>query len=207
MQYNKNSGLFKFHLPLDENDPTIKRILAAAVEQFSLVGIRKSSIPDIASRAEVSKMTIYRRIGNQQKLIQAALLSELSQILLKINENLNKKESVTERVVEGLTIAYVEIMKHPLWRQLMRTEPGEVLQHLTLEAGTYIIFGSKYIQKIIDESPESVTIESELLAQYTLRLFHSMALSPDPILEDKDEFFIREYFTDYLTPFLEAFIE
>lgn len=206
MEQNVESRTLSLNLRLDEEDQTIKRILAAAIEQFALVGIRRASLDDIAARANVSRMTIYRRIGKQETVVQSALLEEGRQIISRINESLKNIKTLNERIVEIFTVAFVELQKHPLWRQLISTEPGEVLPYLTLEADLYFQLGIRYIQSIIEESTDSTTVEPELLAQYIFRLFHSFFLSPDPCLKDRNKSFAREYFSDYLEPLLSSFI-
>ena len=54
-----------------ELDLTAERILDAALEQFVLVGIRRSSVEDVARRAGVTRVTVYRRFPRKDALVEA----------------------------------------------------------------------------------------------------------------------------------------
>ncbi|MGY3205700.1 hypothetical protein ACVW19_006215 [Streptomyces sp. TE5632] len=47
----------------EPEDRMARRILDAALEQFTLLGLRRSSVDDVAKRACVSRVTVYRTRG------------------------------------------------------------------------------------------------------------------------------------------------
>lgn len=56
-----------------ETTPTTQhRIQQAALELFLQQGIRKTSVDDVADRAGVTRMTVYRHFADRQQLIEAA---------------------------------------------------------------------------------------------------------------------------------------
>lgn len=57
------------------------RILEAALEQFVLVGIRRTSADDIARRARVNRTTLYRRMGTKDQIVRAAVLHEVRRLI------------------------------------------------------------------------------------------------------------------------------
>ena len=58
-----------------------RRILDAALIQFERVGVKKTTIEDVARQAEVDRVTVYRRIGSREDLVRAVVAREI-QILL-----------------------------------------------------------------------------------------------------------------------------
>ena len=50
-----------------------KSIKKAALELFSVYGFRKTSVNDIAKKAQVSKVTIYKHFGNKDKLLEVVV--------------------------------------------------------------------------------------------------------------------------------------
>src|SRR5512146_2450971 len=56
-------------------------ILEAALEQFALTGIRRTSTDDVARRAGVNRATLYRRFGSREQLLAAAYLHEAGRVL------------------------------------------------------------------------------------------------------------------------------
>src|SRR5689334_10459591 len=52
------------------DDETDRRLLDAAHDQFCLLGIRRSTMEDVARRAGVSRVTVYRRFTNKDRLVE-----------------------------------------------------------------------------------------------------------------------------------------
>lgn len=49
-------------------------ILDAAEDCFALVGVRRTTVDDIATAAGISRVTVYRRIGNRDELVLQVLV-------------------------------------------------------------------------------------------------------------------------------------
>ena len=54
-------------------DETTARILDAACEEIALVGIKRTSMEDVARRAGVSRVTVYRHAGDWSWLVERCL--------------------------------------------------------------------------------------------------------------------------------------
>ncbi|WP_131822919.1 helix-turn-helix domain-containing protein, partial [Mycobacteroides chelonae] len=64
--------------PADEGaEELTERILAAAKLEFELIGIRRSSMGDVARRAGIARATLYRRFPGKDNLVQAVATREL----------------------------------------------------------------------------------------------------------------------------------
>ena len=50
---------------VDDHDDTSSRILDAAFELFSWIGVQRSTMEDVARRAGVSRITVYRRFATK----------------------------------------------------------------------------------------------------------------------------------------------
>ena len=61
-------------------------LLDAAVEQFVLTGVRRTSADDIARRAGVNRATLYRRLGTKDQIVAQAILQETGRVLARITE-------------------------------------------------------------------------------------------------------------------------
>ncbi|WP_040697921.1 helix-turn-helix domain-containing protein, partial [Nocardia vinacea] len=61
----------------DAADPET-RILDAALVQFSKVGVKKTTIEDVARQAGVDRVTVYRRVGSRDDLVQAVISREVA---------------------------------------------------------------------------------------------------------------------------------
>lgn len=63
-------------------------ILDAAEDCFSLVGVRGTTIEDIAAAAGVSRITVYRRIGNRDQVVLSVLLRIVDRYLARLHPRL-----------------------------------------------------------------------------------------------------------------------
>src|SRR5256885_10931391 len=53
------------------SDPTSERVLDAALALAAASGIRNLTMDDVASRAGVGRMTVYRRFGGKPELVES----------------------------------------------------------------------------------------------------------------------------------------
>ncbi len=65
---------------MDSSTDTRLRILRAARDLFSYFGFRKTSMDDVANRAEVAKGTIYHYFKNKNEVLKLVLRQEVDQL-------------------------------------------------------------------------------------------------------------------------------
>ena len=58
------------------NDEVTERLLDAAPDQFCRMGIRRSTMEDVARRAGVSRITAYRRFATKDALVEQVVRRE-----------------------------------------------------------------------------------------------------------------------------------
>lgn len=58
-----------------------EQIAQGALEQFSEVGIRRSSVEDVARRAGIARVTVYRRVGGKEDLVRLVIEREASRAM------------------------------------------------------------------------------------------------------------------------------
>ena len=79
---------------MTENTRTTQnRIQQAALDLFLQQGIRKTSIDDVAVRAGVTRVTVYRHFADRQELIGAAF-REVNRVFDRIREALEEEEDL-----------------------------------------------------------------------------------------------------------------
>src|SRR5579859_712543 len=62
-------------------DRTRTRILDAALEEFTRFGLRRVTMEDVAQRASIHRVTIYRRFDGKDALVDAVIMRELQRFL------------------------------------------------------------------------------------------------------------------------------
>lgn len=63
-------------------------ILDAAERCFAQAGVRKTTVEDVAARAGVSRITVYRQLGNRDDLVRAVLLRVTDRFLRRARTKL-----------------------------------------------------------------------------------------------------------------------
>lgn len=74
-------------------DPTGERILEAALQTMLSFGIRRATVDEIARRAGVSHMTVYRRWSNKTDLVLAVLMREAQAMFSSVDAEIAALDS------------------------------------------------------------------------------------------------------------------
>ena len=191
--------------PAPGDDAVAGRIAAAALEQFAEFGIRRSTISDIARRAGVSKMTVFRHFTNKQGLVEDVIARELHRALAEIDRRWGAGSTIEERLVEGFGFAVSFVRGHPLFGKLLRAEPDMLLPLLTVDGAPllalYRTLIAERLQPEIDAgraAPANVDQASEVIA----RLGISLILTRDGAITLDDQSTIQALVRDTLLPML-----
>lgn len=180
-------------------DELSERILDGAMACLSELGLRRSTVEDIARRAGVSRVTVYRRFENKNNLVEAVLLRECRRCLAALDEAVTGVESLDERIVEGFVFALRYGRNHPLVGGLLRVEPEEVLPYLTVRAGTALAVVRECLAGHIREA-EVGAFDPVQVAEIMVRIVVSFVLTQDSSIElDTDED-LRRFARRYLVP-------
>ena len=198
------SALFDRALEDDDvPDGARARILEAAREQFRLVGIRRSSIEDVARRAGLTRVTVHRRFGTKEALVEEVLLAELRAFFGQFRAAVSEVPTAADRVVEGFALALGAARRNPLAGGLMATEPHVVVPFLAadgrvLHAVRDFVAGQLRREQEAGEIAADVDVRvvAELMARVTLSFF----LAPDSAVDLDDPDQVRDVARRFLAP-------
>ncbi|MEU0126834.1 MULTISPECIES: TetR/AcrR family transcriptional regulator [unclassified Streptomyces] len=195
---------------LDETPPSdalSEQILDAAREQFTTFGLRRSTVDDVAKRAKVSRVTVYRRIGNKDSLVSACLLREYRRFVVDVDEAVATLPSVEDRLVAGFVAVLRHIREHPLVGGLLRLEPEIMLPFLTLESGPALVAIRGYLAdrlrsaQLAEGRPET---DQTPVAELMVRITVSFLLNPVSCFELDDDEQVGAFARRYLVPLISA---
>ena len=202
----RTSPFSKLSLAQDPSDPPDvvgAHILDAAFEQFCLIGIRRSSMEDVARRAKVGRVTIYRRFESKDKLVSALLWRETRAAIAKVEEAVRDVAKVEERFVEGFLAGMRAVRRHPLLVALLTTEPEMALPLLTTKAGTALEFARAFMAREVRRARKDLGLpdsDAEQVAEIFARLTHSLVLTPKTCLPLDDDAKAREFARRHIVP-------
>jgi AcrR family transcriptional regulator len=99
------------------------------------VGLRRTTLTDVASRAGVSRMTMYRRWPDMKSLVGDLMTREWGSLVGAAAERA-EGGSPRERIVDGVVGAVAALREHPVFRRIVDVDPETLLPYLVDRRGT-----------------------------------------------------------------------
>jgi AcrR family transcriptional regulator len=110
-----------------EANPPLDPVLAATRECVMDVGLKRTTLADVARRAGVSRMTVYRQYGDLQTIVSELLTRELVAVLDRARDAVASLPTARERLVEAGVRTVEEVTHHPLYRRVLDLDPELLL--------------------------------------------------------------------------------
>lgn len=121
-------------------------IVNAARSLFTDYGYKKVSMEEIASKAGVTKKTIYNYFHDKEELFEYFIKEELEKMTEVFEENLKEKESFSERITKGLKEILIFRKNSDFIRAIMKDISGNTN------------FISQYDEAVINYLEEKINI-------------------------------------------------
>ena len=110
-------------------------LLDATRECVLEVGVRRTTLTDVAKRAGVSRMTLYRRYPDVDHLVRALMTREFAALLAEVERSSgqgNAREQLVQRAVEAIRM----LDANPLMRRVVQLDADLMLPYLTDRLGS-----------------------------------------------------------------------
>jgi AcrR family transcriptional regulator len=157
------------HTVVDEDD----RLLDAARECVLAVGVRRTTVTDVARRAGVSRMTLYRRFPDLEGVLAALMTREFGRLVREAAERA-EGSTARERVVATVVHGSRSLANDPLFVRLLDVDPELLLPYVTRRLGGMqriaVAAGAEALavrdgSVRTDASPEVLSATIELIAR------------------------------------------
>lgn len=191
------------HAVQDMADPIVLRILDAARDQLRQFGLRRTTMDDIARRADVSRITVYRRFPRKDDLVRAVFLREAQALFDAVDTAVAHLPTAADQLVEGFVTILTAMREHSLVHGLLAVEPEAVLPYVTLEGGPVLALARDYLAGRVragQRKGELRAVDAQAVAELCVRLTVSFILTPDSYiaLDTPDQ--MRAFARHYLLP-------
>jgi AcrR family transcriptional regulator len=187
------------------SDPASERILDAALAHVAAYGMRRLTIDEVAARAHVGRMTVYRRFGDKESLLDALAVREARRCLAELDAASPPDAPISEQVAEGFVASLRIAREHPLLNRLASHEPEAVLEALTAnEAATFALMRAYLTQRLLAaQSAGSLgEVDVEQAAELIVRLMVSFVLIQETALPLDDPDAARQIARRLIAPIL-----
>jgi len=195
-------------------DPTVEpppddalsgRILDAALALSAASGVRNLTMDDVASRADVGRMTVYRRLADTSRLIEALGVREARRCLAQLDAAANPDDPIEDQVAEGLVTSLRIAREHPLLHRLGRHEPEAVLGVFLVDDSAVFRMARLFLAERLRASQRAGVlgpVDADEAAELLVRLTISFVLIQDSVLPLDDEARTREVARRLFAPVL-----
>src|SRR3954468_12978768 len=106
-------------------------VLAATRAAVLAVGVRRTTLTDVARRAGVSRMTLYRLVPDVSTLILEVMSREFAALIAAAEAAARRRRTARARIA-ATTAALVRLLhEEPLFRRVLDVDPELLLPYLT----------------------------------------------------------------------------
>lgn len=116
-------------------DPADGALLDAAEACVMAVGMRRTTLTDVARRAGISRMTVYRRFPDVEALLQALMTREFVAVLSDTVQT--QGPTARARFAEGVAAGAHALSVHPLFNRLMDVDPELLMPYAFHRYGAF----------------------------------------------------------------------
>jgi AcrR family transcriptional regulator len=155
---------------------TQERILDATFDVVADVGLSGLTLEDVATKAGVSRQTLYRHFGSRGRLVEALLVREEQWFVDRVKAAAAPCTTAEDGIAAGATAAVTAAAEHPLLFRLLETDPGGILPLVVLGKGPVISMARPVVEELLagwlgrprGDVAEIADVCSRLLVSYVL---------------------------------------
>ncbi len=185
-------------------DASSERILDAALELAAASGIENLTMDNVARRARVGRMTVYRRFGDREGLVGALTGREVRSCLAELDAAADPELPVADQVAEGFVASLRLVRTHPMLQRLARFQPEAALAVLNDSDGAVFALCREFVAARIGEAQARGDVAAKAdprhLAELLVRLGLTFALIPNSSLPLDEQGAIRKLARELIAP-------
>jgi AcrR family transcriptional regulator len=126
-------------------------VLDATRASVLAVGVRRTTLTDVARRAGVSRMTLYRLVPDVTTLILAVMSGEFAALLEAAEAKAQRRRSGRARLVATVAEVARRLPEEPLFRRVLDVDPELLLPYLTDRLGTTQRVAIGHVRRMLAE--------------------------------------------------------
>ncbi|WP_394835684.1 TetR/AcrR family transcriptional regulator [Pendulispora rubella] len=183
-----------------EADAFAEKILDAALLEIAAVGIQRLTLVDVARRAGVGRVTVYRRFADRESLLEALAQRESRRFYVAMSEAVARVATIEERLTEGF-VTFVRFARtHPVLQRLTRTEPHALLEYVLGDDAMAFRVGCDFMAAQLRNVDAAPPPQIASVAETLVRIGLSFLLPLPSTVRLEDDASARAYARDCILP-------
>jgi TetR/AcrR family transcriptional repressor of uid operon len=187
-------------------DETTGRILDAACEEIALVGIRRTSMEDVARRAGVSRVTVYRHVASRDALVEAVVQRELERHVTTFLADRAAAKTAADRIIGGYVSTIQALRRNPVLQGILAVELDALVASMAGSAERVLQLARLFLaaQLRAEQAAGEIGagVDVDVVADLMVRLAVSYVLIPSDVVDLDDDEATTEMARGFLLPVL-----
>src|SRR5437763_14621169 len=130
-------------IPVEVLDATRAAVLA--------VGVRRTTLTDVARRAGVSRMTLYRLVPDVTSLILEVMSREFAALIAAAESDARRRRTARARIAATTAGLVRRLHDEPLFQRVLDVDPELLLPYLTDRFGTTQRIAAAHVRRMLAE--------------------------------------------------------
>ena len=161
--------------------------LDAAREAILAVGWSRTTLTDIARRAGVSRMTLYRRWPDTQTLLADLMTREWGSVVALAAERAASRSTARERITSGVVATVQALRGNELVRRIVDVDPEVLLPYLLDRRGRSQQYVADATAALVEEGQRDGSVRTgdpTTLARALVLAAHGFVLSAHTMVDE-----------------------
>jgi AcrR family transcriptional regulator len=157
--------------------------LDAARECLLDIGFRRTTLTDVARRAGVSRMTLYRRFADVRSMVADLMTREFGELFAKVSADAAGAPNERARLVASAVAGIRELWANPLLTRLLDLDPELLLRYMVVRVGATQRLVEQALRAYIEAGQADGSIRAgdpALMSRGVYLILQSFALSVRP---------------------------
>jgi AcrR family transcriptional regulator len=175
--------------PIRHNHSDADPVLDAARDCVLAVGVRRTTLTDVARRAGVSRMTLYRRWPDVRSLVGDLMTREWIAVAAGAMPSPDDTRPARCRLGDGIVAGVAEFRAHPLFHKILDVDPELLLPYILDRRGASQEALLGLLAPALDEGHEDGSVRrmrTDLQARSLLLVVQSFTLSLRTMTDETD---------------------